>query len=179
MTIDQQFLNNYYNTQWNRDPCSNPFKSGTLLLTKISDSDSVIDVGCGRNPFKGKIKNLIGIDPAFDQADVKCTIDQFNTDKKFDVALCLGSINHGNDEDVERHIAKVISWLKPQARIYWRCNPGAADHDNQDRSRMLLQRSLYGWTFEDHDRLSKKFNFELRDCSWEYSNTRIYAEWVR
>jgi hypothetical protein len=174
--IDQAFLNNYYATKWDRDPCSHPMKSGSLLLDKITEAESVLDVGCGRNPFKGKIKNLMGFDPAFDQADVKCTIDEFVTDQLFDVALCLGSINVGAVEDIERHISRVVTWLKPQARIYWRCNPGLPDGD--------INRAdipFYKWTFEEHERLSQKFGFELVECTWDppILNTRIYAEWRR
>jgi hypothetical protein len=125
MTVNQQYLNNYFGNIWHKhsDPCTKETKSGLELLTKITDSDSVIDVGCGRNPFKGLIKNLIGIDPAFDQADVKSTVDEFTTDQTFDIALCLGSINFGDVNDIERQIAKIISLLKPSCRIFWRCNP--------------------------------------------------------
>ena len=32
--------------------------------------DNVVDIGCGFNEFKGKITNLIGIDPYNDKADI-------------------------------------------------------------------------------------------------------------
>ena len=37
--------------------------SRNRLLDKIAWYESVIDVGCGYNLFKGKIHNLTGIDP--------------------------------------------------------------------------------------------------------------------
>jgi hypothetical protein len=177
MTVNQQYLNNYFGNIWHKhsDPCTKENKSGLELLTKITDNDSVIDVGCGRNPFKGKIKNLLGVDPAFDQADVKCTIDEFVTDTKFDVALCLGSINFGSKEDIERQITKVVSLLKPNARIYWRCNPGQQDHP--DAGCELIE--FYPWSIEEHVRLSELFGFKLVECTWEQNGRRIYAEWQR
>jgi hypothetical protein len=173
--IDQEYINYYYSSKWDRDPCSKPIKSGLLLLNKIKDTDSVIDVGCGRNPFKGKIKNLISIDPAFDQADFKVSILEFSPVEKFDVALCLGSINIGTVTQIEENIEKVISWLKPSARIFWRSNPGIADHEDPE----CLNLPFYPWSFEEHKRLSLKYGFNLAECSWEVGGKRIYAEWQR
>jgi hypothetical protein len=171
--IDQQYLNEYYSTHWNRNPCSLNIKSGLRLLNKIKDNESVIDVGCGRNFFKGKIKNLIGIDPAFDEADVKCTILEYTTNEKFDVALCLGSLNYGDVNDVESNIEKVVSLLGTTARIYWRCNPGVADHEHDG----CKQIPFYQWSIAEHKRLSSKFGFSLIEC--EFEGPRIYAEWTR
>ena len=176
MTINQNYLNEYFHTVWHRKNGSldNLEKTGWALINKINPGESVIDVGCGANPFKGKIPNLIGFDPAFDQADVKCTIEEFTSDEKFDVAFCLGSINFGDVADIERQIAKVITLLKSKARIYWRCNPGAQDHGNEECKEI----SFYPWTMEEHVRLAELFKFKLVECSWDTRN-RIYAEWTR
>lgn len=177
MSINQQYLNNYFANVWTKhhDPSRTHSKSGLELIYKINSNESVIDVGCGTNPFKGKIANLIGIDPAFEQADFRVTIDEFETEEKFDVAFCLGSINFGQVEDIERQIAKVVSLLKPKARIYWRCNPGRKDHNNPE----CEQIDFYPWSIEEHIRLSDKFGFKLAECSWENGGRRIYAEWIR
>ena len=176
MTVNQNYLNEYFHTTWHRKNGSldKLEKTGWALINKINPGESVIDVGCGANPFKGKIPNLIGFDPAFDQADVKCTIEEFTSDEKFDVAFCLGSINFGDVADIERQIAKVITLLKSKARIYWRCNPGAQDHGNEECKEI----SFYPWTMEEHVRLAELFKFKLVECSWDTRN-RIYAEWTR
>lgn len=176
MTVDQQYLNTYFGTVWHRNngDMSNYTKTGLSLVNKVTDDELVLDVGCGANPFKGLIKNLVGIDPAFDQADYKCTIEEFETDTKFDVAFCLGSINFGDRSDIERQIAKVVSLLKPKARIYWRCNPGLQDHANDD----CKQIQFYPWSVIEHVSLSDSFGFRLVECSWDTKN-RLYAEWVR
>jgi hypothetical protein len=176
MSVNQNYLNEYFHTTWHRKNGSldNLEKTGWALINKINPGESVVDVGCGANPFKGKIPNLIGFDPAFDQADVKCTIEEFNTDEKFDVAFCLGSINFGDVTDIERQIAKVVTMLKSKARIYWRCNPGAQDHGNEECKEI----TFYPWTMEEHIRLAELFKFKLVECSWDSKN-RIYAEWTR
>ena len=56
----------------------------------------VLDVGCGFNEFKSRILNLTGLDPAYDRADIKSSIEEYSPPHKFDVALCLGSINFGD-----------------------------------------------------------------------------------
>lgn len=149
--------------------------SGLLLIDKIKPDETVLDVGCGTNPFKNVIPTLLGIDPAFDQAHIKCTIEEFRYDQLFDVAFCLGSINFGDVERIEKQIEKVISHLKPTARIYWRCNPGRKDHGNKECEVI----DFYPWSIEEHIRLSKKFGFELQECFFENNGSRIYAEWVR
>ena len=147
--------------------------SGWALVDKIQSNELVLDVGCGFNEFKSRIVNLVGIDPANDAADYKVSIEKFNTVDRFDVALCLGSINFGDKLTIMNQIACVINCLKPTARIYWRCNPGIADHGNDECKNI----NFYQWSIEEHVKLSELFGFKLMFCCWD--NNRIYAEWSR
>ena len=170
--MKQSELNNYFSTKWS--PNIDQYRySGWALIDKINLDETVLDVGCGSNLFKNKIANLTGIDPAFDQADYKTTIEGFQTEKRFDVAFCLGSINFGDKLNVMNQIACVVNCLKPTARIYWRCNPGLADHDNEDCKSI----AFYPWTMEEHVKLSELFGFTLVTSCWD--GNRIYAEWSR
>ncbi len=163
---------NYFSTIWK--PNLNQYKySGWTLADKVKPEELVLDVGCGTNLFKGKIKNLVGIDPAFYQADYQTTIENFTTDKKFDVAFCLGSINFGNKLTIMNQIACVVNCLNPTARIYWRCNPGLADHGNEECKNI----DFYPWSIDEHVKLSELFGFRLITCCWD--TDRIYAEWSR
>ena len=175
MTVNQILLNQYFGTIWhqNSDPSKKDTKSGKQLINKINIGELVLDVGCGTNPFKGIIPNLTGIDPAFDQADYKISIDDFETNEKYDVALCLGSINFGDSSDIERQIAKVILLLKPNGRIYWRCNPGRQDHPSDECKNI----PFYAWSIQEHVRLTAIFKAQLIECCWEDNGRRIYAEW--
>jgi hypothetical protein len=143
------------------------------LADKITDDEWVLDVGCGRNLFKDKIKNIVGIDPAFDEADQKVTIEEFIPDRQFDVALCLGSVNFGGIEIIRRQIECIIKCLKPQARIYWRCNPGQQDHDNEE----CKQIDFFPWSEQWHKTLAKDYGFEIIDLGID--RNRIYSEWRR
>jgi len=175
----QQQLNQYFSTRWHGNPEN--FKwTGPALILKVKPEENVIDVGCGRNYFKGKIPNLIGIDPAFDQADIKITIEEFQTPELFDVAFCLGSINIGDEVDIENKIRKVNSLLKEKARIYWRCNPGLQDHANEE----CKQINFFPWTEEYINHFALMFGFRVTEMCLdversEQGRKRLYAEWTR
>lgn len=171
--MKQQDLNNYFSTVWRSNLAQYKY-SGWALVDKIKPDELVLDVGCGFNEFKRKIPNLIGIDPANDRADFKIPVEHFRDDIKFDVAFCLGSINFGKEVDILNQIAHVVACLKPHSRIYWRCNPGLADHGNE----LCNDIEFYPWTIEKHVELADLFGFRLATVCWDNSN-RIYAEWHR
>lgn len=171
---NQTDLNNYFGEHWQSKGFPNYELSGFALISKIQPNEHVLDVGCGYNPFKGKIPNLVGIDPANDAADYKISIEDFEPDYLFDVAFCLGSINFGTYDDIVAGINNVVKCLHDDARIYWRCNPGRYDHASDEFKKI----PVYPWTFEDHESLARKFGFRLVDIRWDSLN-RIYAEWQR
>ena len=148
--------------------------SGWALIDKVYSNEFVLDVGCGPNLFKKHISNLIGIDPAFSQADYQTTIEEFETNKKFDVAFCLGSINFGSPETVNNQIECVVNLLKPSARIYWRCNPGRRDHNNKECEEI----DFFPWSAQLLKQYANKFGFKLTDLQND-ANNRIYSEWTR
>lgn len=170
--MNQKDLNNYFSTVWKSNLDQYQY-SGWTIADKIQSNERVLDVGCGFNEFKSRILNLVGIDPANDRADHRVSIEEFNTADRFDVALCLGSINFGNKLTIMNQIACVVNCLKPTARIYWRCNPGYADHGNEECKKI----EFYPWSIEEHVKLSELFGFRLMTCCWD--NNRIYAEWSR
>jgi hypothetical protein len=170
--MNQEDLNNYFSSAWKSNLDQYQY-SGWAIVDKIQSNESVLDVGCGFNEFKNRILNLIGIDPANDRADYKISIEEYSPPHKFDVALCLGSINFGDKLTIMNQIACVVNCLKPTARIYWRCNPGVADHGNEACKNI----DFYPWSIDKHVKLSEHFGFKLMTCCWD--TDRIYAEWSR
>lgn len=171
--MDQHSLNKYFSTHWQSNIDKYRY-SGWALIRKIRLGESVLDVGCGTNPFKNCIANLTGIDPAFDQADFKCTIEEFHSNIQFNVAFCLGSINFGSAQQIESQISAVSQLLTPQARIYWRCNPGRADHGNAECKSI----DFFPWTEQLLHDYAQQFGFTVVDIQPD-SNNRIYCEWQR
>ena len=171
--MNQSQLNEYFATKW-KSNLDQYLYSGWNLINNISDEEWVLDVGCGQNSFKGKIKNLIGIDPAFEESDFKVSLEEFKTNQKFDVAFCLGSINFGDKNKIITQIELIVNLLNSSSRIYWRCNPGLFDHQNEECKKI----HFYPWTVQDHFELSKYFGFECVDTKID-ANNRIYAEWKK
>lgn len=175
--IDQNYLNWYFANIW-KGTTDEYIYTGWALVDKVTDDEWVLDVGCGFNPYKGKIKNLVGIDPANDLADHKVSIEDYVPDRKFDVAFCLGSIGFGKDRSViEKQIAKIVECLGPQSRIYWRMNPGLNDHQNK----AFEDVPVYEWTFDDNRAFAEQFGYRVVDARMDQNkrNRRLYAEWTR
>ena len=129
--IDQKAQDEFYRNFWQSN--IHLFKhSGQNLVEEINKLNPglVIDAGCGINFFKGKIKNLVGYDPVFEEADIVCG----HWDAPFkpecaDVILALGSVNWGNHDDIAHMLIKLKSWLKPGGRLYMRGAPGGYKND--------------------------------------------------
>jgi len=171
--MDQELLNKYFASVWK--PSTSGFgESGFDLAKEIADDEWVLDVGCGYHPYKDLVKNIVGIDPANDAADHKVRIEDFETDQRFDVAFCLGSLNFGDRATIINQINKVVSFLKPKSRIYWRCNPGNYDHGNQ----MQYEIDFYPWRDNDHYTMAPQWGYTAttvkRDSGY---NNRIFAVW--
>ena len=172
---NQKLLNNYFADVWK--PSTSGFgETGFNLANEVKDDEWVLDVGCGYNPYKNLIKNLVGIDPANDAADHKEQIEFFDTDQRFDVAFCLGSLNFGDKTVVEYQIGRIMRLMKPKSKIYWRCNPGNYDHNNQEQ----YQIQFYPWREVDHYLMAPQWGYRVEVCKRDSgSKNRIYAVWVR
>ena len=127
--IDRAVLKNYFSKVW--QPETKKFKySGLAIIDEVNamSPDNVVDIGCGYNEFKGKIKNLIGIDPYNDRADIDVHTLDYKPDVQFDVAICLGSINFGSSDKILAELENVVSIVKSGGMLYFRVNPGI-QHD--------------------------------------------------
>jgi hypothetical protein len=89
--------------------------TGWSLVDEINalNPQSVLDVGCGYHPFKGRIKNLIGIDPYNDCADYEVDILDYKVKpESHDVIIALGSINFNSRPDIEQRFDHCVSLLR-------------------------------------------------------------------
>ena len=131
MMYDQKEVDDFYANGWKSNIHLFQY-SGQNLVEEINALNPrlVIDAGCGINAFKNQIPNLIGFDPVFNEADIKCTIMTAPfRDQCADVILALGSVNFGNHDDVTLHLVKLKSWLRPGGSLYMRGAPGGYDND--------------------------------------------------
>ena len=123
--IDRAVLKNYFGKVW--QPETKKFKySGLAIIDEVNamKPDNVIDIGCGYNEFKGKIDNLIGIDPYNDRADIIVHTLDYKPDVEYDVAICLGSVNFGSSDKILGELENVVDMVKSGGFLYFRVNPG-------------------------------------------------------
>lgn len=175
--MQQTQLNEYFVNHWQDGP--DPLEGALYdeIASFIRDDEKVIDIGCGRNLFKDKVKNVLGIDPAFtEHADVITTLEEYKTDERFDVALCMGSINFGTEDYINSQVEKVVELLKPTGRVYWKLNPGRKDHI----SNRCDDVPFFPWSFEKLQQLANKHGYIQRDerTLTDDRKVRLYAEWI-
>ena len=124
--IDQQVMQKYFTQVW--QPKTKKYKySGLSIIDEVNALKplSVVVLGCGFNEFKGKINNLVGVDPYNDKADIKWGITSYKPEQKHDVAICLGSVNFGGPEKIFFELQHIVSnVVKPGGLIFFRANPG-------------------------------------------------------
>ena len=167
--IDNQCLDAYFSKIWQPDMKKWKY-SGLKLIDEVNDLNprSVLDVGCGYNEFKGKIRNLTGIDPYNERADYKISIMDFRSTEKFDVILCLGSINFGSQDKIIAEIAKTVHLLEEGGTIFFRVNPGVS-HTHPE-SRWI---EFFAWNVPFIIELAEKFNLKVLDIR-DDANQRKY-----
>ena len=95
--------------------------SSLNLVPFVNERDPklVIDIGCGKNCFKGLIPNLIGLDVAnYPEADFNMSLEEVYDRNIFqhgsaDVIMALGSLNFGTFDNIISQFGKAIDWMKP------------------------------------------------------------------
>lgn len=168
MQLEKRLSEHFDPEEWIGHSVFKTYKyAGKNLVEEINalDPDLVIDVGCGKNRFKGHINNLIGFDQSpFPFVDIISTIQDINfREESADVCLGLGSIQFGTRDEVIKDLEKVLSWIKPGGYLIMRTmnqwlHPGR-DYAHWDHQ--------YRWTMEDIDELGKKYNLSLVKGVWE------------
>jgi len=156
-------------------------QTGDALIKKVNDlnPESVLDAGCGTNYFKGKIQNLIGIDPFSDAADVKQDFSEYylsNPGKQFDVVLALGSVNFGLRDKILFEVDLLDKMTKSGGHQFWRVNAGRADHDC-DHFPLANLIDFYPWNKDFVEEIAKIYNYEILEFGFERNITdheRVY-----
>ena len=123
--INEAVLEQYFSKVW--QPQTKKYKySGLSIIDEVNalKPSNVLDLGCGYNEFKGKIDNLIGVDPYNDKADIKSTILDYTSKELFNVTICLGSINFGGVDKVFTELEQAVNLTTPGGLLYFRVNPG-------------------------------------------------------
>ena len=167
--IDDACLNKYFSKYWQNDMKKWKY-SGLALIDEVNNLKprAVLDVGCGYNEFKGRINNIIGIDPYNDNADLQVGTLDYKTDQKFDVILCLGSVNFGSRDKIIAEVERCEKLLADGGTMFFRVNPGLP-HDKPEADWI----EFYAWNVPFIIELSEKFNLKILDIR-DDTNSRKY-----
>ena len=167
--IDVACLHKYFSKYWENDIKKWKY-SGLALVDEVNSlrPRAVLDVGCGYNEFKGKIDNLIGIDPYNDKADIQVSTLEYRTTQKFDVMLCLGSVNFGSRDKIISEVGRCVDLLEDGGTMFFRVNPGV--QHNKPEAKWI---EFFAWNVPFIIELSEMFNLKVLDIR-DDSNQRKY-----
>lgn len=148
--------------------------TGWTLVDEVNalNPDSVLDVGCGYHPFKGRIHNLVGIDPYNNCADYEVDILDYKVRaESHDVILALGSINFNSRDEIEQRFAHCVGLLKTGGKFYLRANPGIAHRTGP-------YVDVFAWSFEVVNQFAEIYNLRL-DTFKQDTNDRLYFVYTK
>jgi hypothetical protein len=134
--------------------------------------ERVLDVGCGYHPFKGRIQNIIGIDPYNNCADYEVDILEYKVKpESHDVIIALGSINFNSRDEIEARFSHCVDLLKTGGKFFLRANPGITH-----RTGPYVE--IFPWTFEVVNEFAETYNLHL-DTYKKDANDRLYFVYTK
>ena len=148
--------------------------TGWSLVDEINalNPESVLDVGCGYHPFKGRINNIVGIDPYNDCADYEVDILDYKVrPESHDVIIALGSINFNSRDDIEQRFSHCVNILKPGGSFFLRANPGIPHKAGP-------YVDIFPWSFEVVNEFAEKYNLRLETFKRD-ANDRLYFVYTK
>lgn len=167
--IDDACLHKYFSKYWQNDMKKWKY-SGVQLIDEVNSLKprAVLDVGCGYNEFKGRIDNLVGIDPYNDKADLQISTLEYKTAEKYDVILCLGSVNFGDRDKIVAEVGRCVNLLADNGTMFFRVNPGV-QHDKPEADWI----EFFAWNVPFIIELSEIYNLKILDIR-DDTNQRKY-----
>ena len=178
--IDDKILDNYFRNHWQGEMAKYKY-SGPALIGEVNalKPRKVLDIGCGYHEFKGKIDNLIGIDPYNSNADIEVKLLDYHPQERFDATLALGSINFGSTDKIFAELEHAVSLCNPGAVMFFRANPGLPHDLEPDRPRGDQSRwiSFYPWDSNFIVNCADQLGVDILDIRTDTHKNRLYFVW--
>ena len=171
--LSERYILRFFSEIWK--PRTGDYEhTGWELADEINklNPERVLDVGCGYHPFKGRINNIIGIDPYNNCADYEVDILDYKVKpESHDVILALGSINFNSRDEIQARFAHCVSLLKTGGKFYLRANPGMTHKTGP-------YVEIFNWTFEVVNEFAETYNLTL-DTFKKDANDRLYFAYTK
>lgn len=171
--IDTAYMLRFFGEIW-KPKTDEYIYSGWGLVDRINATQPqrVLDYGCGYNQFKGRIENLVGIDPYNNCADYMVDILEFRVEpESFDHIIAFGSLNFNSAADIDQRFQCLYNLLMPGGRMYFRVNPGIS-HANGPWV------DIFPWSFEIAWDFAQQYHLEMPIFKRD-QNDRFYFEYVK
>ena len=168
--LSERYINRFFGEIWK--PRTGDYDyTGWQLAEEVNalNPRSVLDVGCGYHPFKGRINNLVGIDPYNNCADYM--VDILDYTGSHDVVIALGSINFNSKDEIEARFKKCVDLLDTNGKFYLRANPGITHKTGP-------YVDIFPWSFEVVKEFADKYNLKLETFKKD-ANDRLYFVYTK
>jgi hypothetical protein len=171
--LSERYILRFFSEIWK--PRTGDYEhTGWELADEINrlNPERVLDVGCGYHPFKGRINNLIGIDPYNNCADYEVDILDYRVKPaSHDVIIALGSINFNSKDEIEQRFEHCVNLLRVGGRFYLRANPGIPH-----RTGPYVE--IFPWSFEIANEFAERYHLHL-DTFKKDANDRLYFVYTK
>lgn len=169
----EKYIKRFFSEIWK--PRTDEFTyTGWQLADEVNklNPKNVLDVGCGYHPFKGRIQNLVGIDPYNNLADYQVDILEYKVKpESHDVIIALGSINFNSKDEIEARFSHCVSLLEKGGHFFLRVNPGIP-HKNGPYV------EIFPWSFEIVNEFAETYNLKLLEFKKD-NNGRLYFSYQK
>jgi SAM-dependent methyltransferase len=173
--LSERYIHRFFAEIW-RPRTSEYDHSGWALIEEVNrlNPKKVLDVGCGYHPFKGRIQNIVGIDPYNNAADYEVDILSYRVKpESYDVIIALGSINFNSKDEIEERFAHCVNLIKPGGRFYLRANPGIPHKTGP-------YVDIFPWSFEIANEFAERYNLKLETFKKEPTELgRLYFVYIK
>ena len=170
--LSERYILRFFSEIWK--PRTGDYEhTGWELAEEINklNPERVLDVGCGYHPFKGRINNLIGIDPYNNCADYEVDILEYKVKHQYDVILALGSINFNSRDEIQARFGHCVDLLTKGGKFFLRANPGITH-----RTGPYVE--IFPWSFEVANEFAELYNLHL-DTFKRDANDRLYFVYTK
>ena len=168
--LSERYIHRFFAEIWK--PRTNDYDyTGWQLADEINalNPRSVLDVGCGYHPFRGRIHNIVGIDPYNNCSDFM--VDILDYVGSHDVVIALGSINFNSRDEIEARFKKCVDVLDRGGKFYLRANPGQTHRTGP-------YVDIFPWTFAVVKEFEQKYNLKLETYKQD-ANDRLYFVYTK
>ena len=171
--LSERYILRFFSEIWK--PRTGDYEhTGWELADEINrlNPERVLDVGCGYHPFKGRIQNLVGIDPYNNCADYEVDILDYKVKtESHDVIIALGSINFNSRDEIEARFVHCVNLLSVGGKFFLRVNPGITHKTGP-------YVEIFNWTFEVVNEFAEKYNLKLETFKRD-ANERLYFVYTK